>query len=331
MNYHKKKEEYKTVNELGPVSLQIEVTTECNLSCRHCPRTYGLHWKDGEKKSNTLPFFDRSLLPTLQNTAPFLRRVTLHGFGEPLLHPHFVEILKFFHGMGISIRFTTNGMLLNDEIMLELVHQEVEYVFVSLDSSDPEQFSRLRRGANLPLLLEKLRYLNAIKHSNNSDRPAIGVMYVVSRFNYDQTLRMLKLAKSIGAREILYNPFIAPSPKFRSWQWNPQNYWDWRKRITEEAHKQDIQVNFHFGSQSLALPFGEKRCRRLEDSIYMAVDGRIFPCCYHPHTDEFSLGSLYEMPLTQIWNSSPVAKLRNRLRTGDAATRICRTCPEFRS
>ena len=65
--------------------LNIETSSQCNLSCRMCVRAA---WSDS-MGNMSLETYHR-LLPTF----PRLNSIALSGYGEPLLNSHLVEMIK---------------------------------------------------------------------------------------------------------------------------------------------------------------------------------------------------------------------------------------------
>ena len=75
-------------------SLYVEPTTACNLACRTCIRNV---WHDPDAHME-LETFERLIEQT--RAFPQLKRVVLGGLGEPLTHPHFLDMIYL---AGLSI------------------------------------------------------------------------------------------------------------------------------------------------------------------------------------------------------------------------------------
>ena len=77
----------RSIAELSPRVVFIEVTNRCNLLCVTCPRT----------------FFDREPLKslslkefiTIAEQFPQMQRALLHGIGEPLLNRELPDIIQY--------------------------------------------------------------------------------------------------------------------------------------------------------------------------------------------------------------------------------------------
>ena len=91
--------------------IYVEITNVCNLRCPFCPGT-----------ARPPAFMDPAFFGrVLEQIAPLTRQVCLHVLGEPLLHPHFPEIMARCADTGIEVNLTTNGVLLDRraEILLQ--------------------------------------------------------------------------------------------------------------------------------------------------------------------------------------------------------------------
>ena len=70
-------------------------------------------------------------------------RLVLGGFGEPLLHPAFEQILAAVREAGIyALAVRTNGLALTPECSEALIRHEVDVVAVTLDAARPETYNR---------------------------------------------------------------------------------------------------------------------------------------------------------------------------------------------
>ena len=91
--------------------LEVEPTTNCNLACPSCPRTVWSSCWIGSEMS--MEHFDRA-------ASIFDRFETIHfrGWGEPLIHPHFPEMIRRAYQSGARIALTTNGQKPLDQGLL---------------------------------------------------------------------------------------------------------------------------------------------------------------------------------------------------------------------
>ena len=103
----------------------LEVTDVCNIHCQGC---YRLN-RDGHK-----PY------EQLQEEVLFLRKwrncdsITLAG-GEALLHPKILDLVRFIRDHGMKATIITNGVALNEKLLLELKQAGLIGVSFHIDST----------------------------------------------------------------------------------------------------------------------------------------------------------------------------------------------------
>lgn len=113
----------------------IELTTRCDLGCRHCLR----------RPARARDFEPAQLESILRQAEPYGRLHLAFTGGEPTLHPEAVEILRITQRFGHSCHFVTNGQAFED-IAAHLKHfrDTVEGIAVSLDGATAATHEQLR-------------------------------------------------------------------------------------------------------------------------------------------------------------------------------------------
>jgi len=92
------------LGKIIPVHPQLVITNRCNLNCHFCScadRDKGLELSLDEVTS---------VLDDLRRLGA--KAITITGGGEPLLHPHFNEIIHHCRNIGLKVGLVTNGLLL---------------------------------------------------------------------------------------------------------------------------------------------------------------------------------------------------------------------------
>ncbi len=108
-------------------SLQMEITTICNLKCKMCPQVNSEVFKLREKK-----FMDRdlftSIVEDISNSGVHFNAVFPFWLGESLMHkdfPYFFEklmSLNFANSFFNCLEFDTNAYFLNEEMSKHLLN-----------------------------------------------------------------------------------------------------------------------------------------------------------------------------------------------------------------
>src|SRR6478609_665043 len=121
--------------------LRVSVTDRCNLRCRYCMPAEGLPWL---AKPEMLT--DDELVRVIGVFVGLgVQQIRLTG-GEPLLRRSLVDVVRRVAALEPRprIAMTTNGVGL-DRLAAPLAAAGLDRVNVSLDTIDPEHFSRLTR------------------------------------------------------------------------------------------------------------------------------------------------------------------------------------------
>jgi MoaA/NifB/PqqE/SkfB family radical SAM enzyme len=183
--------------EPPPAKVYVEPTTQCNLSCRTCMRN---SWTE---RGGEMPMaLYKRLMDDLADF-PSIETIAFWGFGEPLLHPHIVEMISLAHSRGIKTELVTNGLLLSRELSEALVRAGLETLVVSVDGTTPESYGEVRSGADFRKLVDNILGLQFVKHKRSCITPEIGIEFVVMRSNMPELPKLPSFAYSLGASFVI--------------------------------------------------------------------------------------------------------------------------------
>lgn len=177
----------------------LYLTTCCNLRCQHC-------WINPVYEGNTLKpnsYIDHDALRLAikEGKALGLSNIKLTG-GEPTLHPHFREIVKFLTEEGLSLQMESNGTLITHELARFLKNDSnVTFISVSIDSPEEKEHDRFRgvKGA----------YQSALSGLDNlveAGYKNCQIIMSVHNRNRHQMAELVKLAADHGASSVKFNP-----------------------------------------------------------------------------------------------------------------------------
>ena len=129
--------------------LRVSVTDLCNLRCRYCMPACGV----AKRGHDDILSFEEIWEIVSAAAKLGVRKVRITG-GEPLVRPGLPELCRRISSIpGIEeLVVTTNGLLLAEQAEA-LKNAGVRRVNISLDTLDPEKFSRMTRGGDLDQVL----------------------------------------------------------------------------------------------------------------------------------------------------------------------------------
>jgi MoaA/NifB/PqqE/SkfB family radical SAM enzyme len=138
--------------------IYVEPTNRCNLNCVTCIR----HSWDESFEDLAWPAY-QALIEGLADF-PDIKTIAFAGFGEPLLHPRFPEMIRLAHRNGLRTEMTSNAMLLTSLMAEQLIDAGLDQFTVSIDGTSNESLGTVRPGTSLEEILENVRRLRSWSH-----------------------------------------------------------------------------------------------------------------------------------------------------------------------
>jgi radical SAM protein with 4Fe4S-binding SPASM domain len=319
-----------------PTHLFIEPTTQCNLKCLHCGRTY---WKERDQYRD----MDLEMFKSLVSEAAELgvNAITIQGLGEPLLHPQIFEMVNHAQQAGIFTRFNTNFTIMDAEKAENLVKSRHGEVTVSIESVDPDMYADIRRKGTLDTVLSNMRLLADTKKRLGMDTPKIRVNAVLMYSTMDHIETLVETLKNLGVSEINFQGLntegIPEKARLKDGtlmsknalaSLSDQEIENIINRIKAldcpECH---VSTHWDLGgrhSQNIPKDF-IRTCREMWERPYVDSNGHVTPCCLIPDGSIMSLGNLNEQSFKDIWAGDAYNTLRRQHLTGNPP-KACVNC-----
>ena len=139
-----------------PVRIWVEPTSYCNLKCIMCPN------KDLPKEQKG--FMEWTLYKKIiDEAAQSIFDIHLLHRGESLLHPDFFKMARYAHEKGLTVKFHTNGTLLNEEKSYQLIKSGIDQFSFSFDGYKKETYEKIRVGADFDKTVQNIIQFLEIK------------------------------------------------------------------------------------------------------------------------------------------------------------------------
>ena len=284
-------------------ALCLNVAHTCNLTCDYCFASQGKY--NGDRAIMKFEVGKQAIDFLLENSG-FHRNLDVDFFGgEPLMAWRVVkQIVEYARskeeesGKTFRFTFTTNGMLLNDEIN-EFLNKEMYNVVLSLDGRK-EIHDRLRRTVNgkgsYDYILPKFQ-----KFVEGRGDKEYYVRGTYTGNNVDFTNDIFHVA-NLGFDKLSMEPVICdPSEPYALAEKHLPALYRQYEILAEEMLKRGEEGNdFTFYHYMLDLSEGPCIQKRISGcgsgTEYMAVTpwGELFPCHQFVGDEEFSLGNIWD-------------------------------------
>ncbi len=137
--------------------LRVSITDRCNLRCRYC-MPHGIAWIPMEE----ILTLEEITEVCKQASTLGIRKIKITG-GEPLVRKGCTDLIGMLTAIpGIEqVTMTTNGILLKDYAE-ELKRQGLHAVNVSLDTLNPDTYTKITGFSELSHVLEGIRTMEAL-------------------------------------------------------------------------------------------------------------------------------------------------------------------------
>jgi MoaA/NifB/PqqE/SkfB family radical SAM enzyme len=319
--------------------IQVEVTSSCNAACSYCPRTvYRDVWLN---RNLPLETFKR-LVPAFPKT----KMVYLQGWGEPFLHPELMTMVRIAKETGCRVGTTTNGMLLNESVIRQVVESGMDVLALSLAGID-EKNDMLRRGTSLDALLEALRILHYTKMRAGKNLPAVHIAYMLLRSGLGEIERLPLLLQGLDISQVVVSTLdfvpckeLAGETVFPS---SMEEYQDLRARLDAVGEVMERGgIGFHYRLRRPGEPC--LTCtENIQRSMFLSADGSVSPCvftnlpisgevsAYHNGVQRYrrlTFGNVSDASIGRIWRGREYRDFRKAF-NGGSLPKSCQGCPKL--
>ncbi len=242
-------------------------------------------------------------------------KITFSGWGEPLLHPRIGDFARRAKEFGFKVLLNTNGYYLKENT--SWIKDLVDELYISIDSSESNLYSIIRKGGDLSRLLEALEDINRYRKEKMARKPEIIVQFTLTKLNVDNLVKTIELAGKLKATRFIVSNILPLTPGQEK---SLACYIDDKckekvARIVGRLARLSMIHNILISLPQLGLST-ERECPfASRNALFVRWDGKVAPCIYMAHgwrntfykvtrtINPVILGDLNKKSLMDIWNS----------------------------
>lgn len=307
----------------APLSVLWEITRECNLKCKHCLI------EAGKREQNEMSL--EEVKKTIKQLAAMKVFKITFGGGEPLVRPDFFDILDYASRFHFGIKLTTNGILVDDNLLKRLKNTKVFSVQISVDGLKTTHNTFRGRENSFE------KAITALKAFSDAGYWTL-MSTAITRYNLNEVEKLLDLAVSCGATSFKPSPFIPigrGKENIEELAITPLEIKYLAKTMLrkKEEYKDiiDMQIDGLFpwlfesrsggGSSTIEHP-SQVGCSAGVSDVVITPTGDVLPCSF---LRDFVAGNLRETSLKDIWKNSEIFNVFRNLKSNQLEGE-CRNC-----
>jgi len=306
----------------APFLVVWNFTNMCNLRCKHC-------YQKAEKSLPDELTLNEKLAVLDQLDRAYVAAVAFSG-GEPLIHPDFLKVAREASLRGMYVSVATNGTMITRELAKKLKEVGVNYVEISLDSSNSRRHDSFRGVSGA--------WERAVRGIRICVEEGLvtGVATTLTKMNYDEIEDIVDLCEDLGVKRVIFFNFIPTGrgSDIVNWDLTCDEREEALKTIYKLATSRKLEVvstapqlarvalqesrgctvaptHFAMGSDPGTLALAEFIGGCGAGRIYAAIEpnGDLTPCVFMP----IKVGNLRQESFEDLWSKSPIfLKLRDR-------------------
>jgi MoaA/NifB/PqqE/SkfB family radical SAM enzyme len=295
-----------------PYRYNIDPLNVCNLRCPLCPTGLGTLQRDRGK----MAFEDYTKI--IDQISPYAYFLDLYNWGEPFLHPHIFDMIRYASERNIFVRLSSNMNRFDAPMAAETVASGLDAVIVSVDGATQATYEKYRKRGQLSKVVRNVELLVEAKRKAKSPLPYIIMRMLVNRYNEHEIAETRQMATDLGADIFTIGTlFVDTRDRAQAEEWLPLN-----SELSYYGEATDKLENVW-------------HCSELWEAMTINWDGGLSPCCWIQDAEN-DFDNATSRSLEEIWNGPALVSSRRVFAFGGAKPgpqkTICSVCkghPEY--
>ena len=306
---------------------------KCNLKCKHCRVTYhGNIMEDVNPEFMDFEHFTKIIdrISNLVKKAHSFQFSTV----EPLFHKDIFRMMDYIsrYNRAIEYPLLSNGMLLTEKNIKELLKRNVPSISVSLDGCKKDTVESFKTNANFDQVVSNIKLLKKL----SKNKIEVYAVFVATKESIIELVEYVGFCEKLKIDRILVNGFVSFLPEnahlyLYSKQGNPEVQKCFQLAY-DNAKKQNIDIEF---PSLAAKPLG---CG-LHSYMNICENGDVSPCILLARKTPFELfsksvtvkpviwGNVFDKDPLSIWRSNESISFRKMLKR-NVVPKECSLCPD---
>lgn len=287
----------------APFVLLIDPSNLCNYKCKFCP-TGNRELIKSTGRYNGLLDFDlyKKIIDDLKEFDEPIKTLRLYKEGEPLVNPHFAEMIAYAKNSGLVKRIdtTSNGALLNPKVNRAIIEAGLDQINISVNGVSTEQLEYYTQAkANFNEYVKNIKDLY-----ENRGNCEISIKAIAENLTEDEQKKFFDTFGNISNRIVLEH--LSPAwPQF--------------------TFHSDIKMEYTTGNYGQEV-INRKVCPYIFYIMVVNSDGRC-STCVGDWPNKLIVGDTRKQSVKEIWQGESLNNYRiNNLKGNRGFVSFCGDC-----
>lgn len=288
-----------------------DVTGQCNLCCKHC--SVGQVYEFGRKEKSISDLDTAEMLQAVEKlVAGGVSHVQILG-GEPFARKDLLQILKKLSEAGVKILINTNGHLVSDDVLDQLLQLNIEILNFSFDGPTAAINDQIRGEGSFAKTLARLRRTMEKVQAAGAEM-LVGVNFVITRESLYAAAQLAQFCRENGIKELSVNDlWVTQNAELSKSEIALQSL-DQKFAFVDELIRTTRDLDIHLKVEMLPMAsgyfnykYGTKfqtlsKCVAGENVIYIQADGQVYPCIKCRDKNELVFAVNEGKAIPHLWN-----------------------------
>lgn len=236
---------WKKGEKAGPTNVELFLTDRCNLNCKFCEVSY--------RDECSIDVQDEMNWQTINRIIDESSDLGVESFfitgGEPAVRTDIlIKTMKRIKSLDMYGHLVTNGTMLSEGQIEEIVKSGFDNIMISLDSPNPDVFNYLRGGKVFSEVKKNIELFTKYKGKYDTNKPTITITSVLTEVNYETIPEFISFAGDFDIDTIRFQPLITYFDLLKKFKIKDENL-DKLRRIIADTEKlmEESDINTNMG------------------------------------------------------------------------------------
>jgi len=282
-------------------------------------------WKEFRARAGRQGIMPEEVWAAIRPHLREVQSVDFTGGGEPLLQPRLAEWVADAKLAGCETGILTNGLLLSKETAKKLLNAGLDWLCVSVDAAEKEEYEKIRVGSNFETVCRNLANIAEIRAG---EVPKTMINFVMMSANFHHVEDIVRLAARLGVDQVNFKQCeVIRGEHGRDYGlFGPDETREIRR--LQKNLSRAIRLARKLGALTTALSFTPRERPVCEqdprDSAFIRYDGTVAPCISladggittflgrEANMRPVTFGRVTEKDLLELWQTDGCTFFRER-------------------